>query len=452
MVDNHQTLCRRGIVQLFNHPHPPKQYQTVWTSKTPPRIYSQIEMRRRLTRSTEDLSNKYRTDCELNAIMQDRVAESPSRVSLRSSSKNRTHSPNMSEEAIAANIERSTSLHSNVLKTQNQIFLPKDFNPIAAIQAVENMEIFLSKTFYNNISSENFPHKTINYPTSKASTSHDEGDNAFTNKIFSDHFEENLMKDTKRLHNLNHKNLFVQNSTRNYKQVISDHRSRELQVIACITVELFLANKLRPLGVGSMQTLDERIEACKNVLKIDFDLLPKCVQYPVKLLFSFNDKSDCIITDIGLPKPSPGQLLQPFLSNFLFPFPYGYLNVYSLLKSLQQYEAASKLLDIFTYFNCDGSNCRKYDSLDKQRTLYKRKIAECKVMACAAQVNERLLVPHGYEQFDLVNLVLPHIIDLLTTESTSILTAWFIFDSLASSLGPTKTQKVNILNYILKKA
>lgn len=358
----------------------------------------------------------------------------------------------MSEEAIAANIERSTSLHSNVLKTQNQIFLPKDFNPIAAIQAVENMEIFLSKTFYNNISSENFPHKTINYPTSKASTSHDEGDNAFTNKIFSDHFEENLMKDTKRLHNLNHKNLFVQNSTRNYKQVISDHRSRELQVIACITVELFLANKLRPLGVGSMQTLDERIEACKNVLKIDFDLLPKCVQYPVKLLFSFNDKSDCIITDIGLPKPSPGQLLQPFLSNFLFPFPYGYLNVYSLLKSLQQYEAASKLLDIFTYFNCDGSNCRKYDSLDKQRTLYKRKIAECKVMACAAQVNERLLVPHGYEQFDLVNLVLPHIIDLLTTESTSILTAWFIFDSLASSLGPTKTQKVNILNYILKKA
>lgn len=450
MVDNHETLCKRGIVQLFNHPHPPKQYQTVWTSKTPPRIYSQNEMRRRLTRSTEDLSNKYRSDAELSAQMaQNSITESPSRVSLRSSSKNRTHSPNMSEEAIAANIERSMSMHSNVQRNSfTQIFLPKDYNPVAAIAAVENMEIFLSKTFYNNVCNENFPRKTINYPTSKATTSNDEGVNAFTNRIFSEQFEENLMKDTKRLHNLNHKNLFVQNSTRNYKQVIADHRYRELQVLACIIVEIFLANKMRPLGVGAMQTLDERIEACKNVLKVDFDLLPKCVRYPVKLLFSFGDSTDSVITDLGLPKPSPNQMLQPFLSNFLFPFPYGYLNVYYLLKSLHQYEAASQLLDIYTYFSCDGTNCRRFDALDKQRIQYKRKIAECKVMACTAQI-ERLLVPHGYEQFNLVDLILPHIIDLLSTESTSILTAWFLFDSIAVALGPNKT-KLHLLEPILR--
>lgn len=276
------------------------------------------------------------------------------------------------------------------------------------------------------------------------------GVNAFTNKIFSDRFEENLMKDTKRLHNLNHKNLYVQNSTRNYKQIISNHRQRELQVIACIIVELFCANKLRPLGIGPMQKLSDRIEACKNVLKVDFEMLPKCVQYPVKLLFSFGDSDGQIITDIGLPKPSANQFLQPFLSNFLFPFPYEYLNVHTLLKTLYQYDSVNKLLDFLTCstVECDKSDCKKFDAIDKQRTLCKRKIAECKIMACAAQI-ERLLIPHGYEQFNVVELILPHIIALLTSEDTSILAAWFLFDSVAIALGQNKTQKY-LLNPILK--
>lgn len=450
MVDNHQSLCKRGIVQLFNYPHPPKNYQTAWTSKTPPRIYSQSEIRRRMTRSTEDLSNKYRVDIinemsDSNAI-QELNPETSSR-SARSSSKNRTHSPNVQDDSISS-IERSPSLHSNVQRTQNQIFLPKDYNPIAAIAAVENMEVFLSKTFYKNVNHDNnFPHKNIDYPASN--TASDEGVNAFTNKIFTDGFEENLMKDTKRLHNLNHKNLFVQNSTRNFRQIISDHRHRELQVLACIIVEIFLANKLRPLiGISSTQNLDDRIEACRNVLKADFDLLPKCVQYPVKLLFSSVDPSSDVITEFGLPKPSANQLLQPFLSNFLFPFPYEYLNVYTLLKSLHHYDTTNKLLDLHTYFECDGTNCRKFDSLDKQRTLFKRKIAECKVMACAAQI-DRLMNAHGYEQFNSIDLILPQIIDLLTTEGTSILAAWFLFDSIAAALGSTETRK-QLLEPILK--
>lgn len=447
IVDNHQTLCRRGIVQLFNHPHPPKQYQTIFTSKTPPRIYSQNEIRQRMTRSTEDLSNKYKTENDARA---DSNTAGDSRA-LRSSSKNRTQPPNIPEGSSSNPIERSPSLHSNALKSQS-IILPKDYNPIAALNAVENMEIFFSKTFYKNLRNQNVPQKNIDFnPTaSMASTSNDEGINAFTNKMFSDRFEENLMKDTKRLHNLNHKNLFVQNSTRNFKQIISNHRDRELQVIACIIVELFLANKLRPMGIGSMQKLSDRIEACKNVLKIEFDLLPKCVQYPVKLLFSFGDElKNQMVTDIGLPKSSANQLLQPFLSNFLFPFPYEYLNAHTLLKTLYQYESANKLLDFLTYTtDCDKSDCEKFDAVDKQRTLYKRKIAECKIMACAAQI-ERLLVPHGYEQFNVVELILPHIIALLRSENTSILAAWFLFDSVSVALGQSKTQHY-LLNPILK--
>lgn len=450
LVDGHQTLCKHGVVQLFTHPHPPKQYQTVWSSRTPPRIYSQSEVRRRLTRSTEDLSNKYLQDYELHRQMrldQTNNLPSPSRISVRSNSKIRTNSPNIPDDVIAANIERSTSLHSNVQKSQNQIILPKDYNPVAAITAVENMEIFLSKTFYNNFD-ENIPQNKINYSLARSLTNTEEGVNAFTNKIFSERFEENLMKDTKRLHNHNHKNLFVQNSTRNYKEIISDHRHRELQVIACIIVEIFLAKKLRPLGSCTNQSFEERTEACRNVLKADFDLLPKCVQYPVKLLFSFGDVSNTTVTDIGLPKPSPNQLLQPFLNNFLFPFPHTYLKVYALIKSLQQYELASKLLETFTYFDCDGSSCINYELLDITRVAYKRKIAECKVMSAVVQI-EGLLRPCGYEQFNLVEIILPHIIELLCNSDTSILTAWYLFDSVAAAMGIKATQKY-LLEPILK--
>lgn len=457
MVDGHQSLGKHGIVQLFAHPHPPKQYQTVWTSKTPPRIYTQNENRRRLTRSTEDLSNKILSETVYRASLgQTASSASPARVSPRASSKTRTQSPHIPEDSVANNnIERSTSLHANVLKSPNQILLPKDYNPIAAITAVENMEIFLSKTFYNNLKGDHFPRNTIDYTPNKSATvtsnaSNEDGFNAFTNKIFADGFEETLLKETKRLHNLNHKNLFVQNSTRNFKQIINDHRYRELQVIACIIVEIFLANKLRPLGSSSAnQTFEQRVEACKNVLKVDFDLLPKCVQYPVKLLFTAGEDSTSarIMTDIGLPRPSANQILQPFLSNFLFPFPHDYLRVYALLKSLAQYEQTDKLLETYTYFDCDGTNCSKYERLDKTRVAFKRKIAECKVMAFVWQV-DGLLTP-SYDQFNLVDLILPHVIGLLRNDDTSILAAWYLFDSVAVALGPKATQQ-HLLSPILK--
>lgn len=447
IVDNHKTLCKRGIVQLFNHPHPPKQYQTIWTSKTPPRIYSQSEVRQRMTRSTEDLSNKFRNDNESNEFDVTYNTTQETSRTLRSSSKNRPQPSNIPEDAIS----RSTSLHSNVQKSQNQIILPKDYNPTATLNAVEHMEIFLSKTFYKNVKSETLQKQNNNdftTTTTTASASNDEGINAFTNKIFSDRFEEIHMRDTKGIHNLNHKNLFVQSSTRNYKQIISNYRQRELQVIACIIVEIFLSNKLRPLSVKKMQNLSERIETCRNVLKSDLNLLPKCVQYPVKLLFSFGEASDHMVTNIGLPKPSASQMLQPFLSSFLFPFPKEYLNTYILLRTLFRYESANQLLDCLTYSEFDKNGCEMFEVLDKQHTLYKRKIAECKVMACAAQT-ERLLVPRGYEQFNVVELILPHIIDLLASENTSILAAWFLFDSVAIAIGQEMTRE-RLLEPVMK--
>lgn len=151
-------------------------------------------------------------------------------------------------------------------------------------------------------------------------------------------------------------------------------------MIASIAVEIFLANKLRPMRSTESETLpklNDRIEACKNVLKIDSDSLPKFVQHMVKLLFlcGSDEWDQHTITEIGLPKPSAHQLLQPFLSNFLFPFPNEFLHVYILFRTLYQYESANQLLECLTYIECNKNDCRNNDALVKQRIFYERKIA-----------------------------------------------------------------------------
>lgn len=342
-------------------------------------------------------------------------------------------------------MERSTSLHSNVLR--NQILLPKDYNPVAGLDAVENMGVFMSKTFYSNAGNESFPRQIIDHELARVGI--EDSISGFTNRIFTDRFEENLMKDSKRLHNHNHKNLHIQNSTRNFKQIIAEHRSRELQVLGCIIVELFLAKKLRPLSSGVTQTFEERLAACQNVLKIDFDTLPKCVQNAVKLLLAYGTNNPCpVITDVGLPQPSAHQLLQPFLSNFLFPFPLSYHRLYAVLRSLAQYDAANKLLDIHSYFDCDGSKCGRFEALDKTRLAISRRIAECKVNALVVQL-DGFLTPQGYDQFPAIELLLPHIIDLLSNDETSILAVWYLFDPVATVLGPKATRK-QLLEPILR--
>lgn len=444
LVNEHTTLCERGIVQLFSYPHPPKQYQTPWTSKTPPRIYSQHDTKRRLTRSSEDISNTISTDDSV--FLNENLLSSPAHT-IQSVYRNRSPNVTQSTDDGQSTMERSSSYHITVQKSQNQICLPKDYNPVAALAAVENMEIFLSQTFYSQRSSRgadstvDCPELTRTVGSAIGCCTADGIGNSFTNRMFSETYEASLMmmKDSKRLHNVKHKNRIVRNSSRNYKHIIAENRYRELQTVGCIIVEIFLANKLRPLGGNyAAKCFDERVAACLSVLKHDFESLPKCVQYPVQLLFQLN--SGNAITDKGLPPPSAQQILQPLLNNLLFPFPYHYAKVYTLIRSLVQFEALSNQLNYYTFFDCDGENCGQYEALDTTRVAFNRKIAECKVMACVIQI-EALLEPIGYEQFNPIELILPHVIDLLQNDETSILAAWYLFDSIAIALGPTITMK-----------
>lgn len=426
-------------MQLFTYPHPPKQHQTAWTSKNPPRIYSQQDAKRRLTRSSEDLSNPQLNDPPENTSkLLNENYPSPSRVFQSPAGySQRNRSPIVQEDC---GMERSTSYHMNVQKSQNQICLPKDYNPVAALVAVENMEIFLSKTFYHNRIKDDASYDYNMAATRSARPSlaycNESSGNAFVNRMFSETYEASMMKDTKCIQNLKHQDRIVRDSSRNYKHILAEQRFRELQTIGCIIVELFLAKQMRPLGTTT-KGFDERIAACRCVLKYDFDALPLCVQYPVRLLLQLDNSND-VITEKGLPPPTAQQILQPLLNNLLFPFPLNYSRVYTLIRSLVQFEGASKLLNYYTFFDCDAKDCGRYEPLDRTRVAFSRKIAECKVKACTLQI-ESLLEPIAYDQFNPIELILPHVIDLLKNDETSILAAWHLFDSISIALGPEST-------------
>lgn len=432
LVDEHQTLSQRGVVQLFTSHHPPKQFKNPWFSKMPPRINSS-EMRKRLTRSSEDLSLE-------NYYFGDMASSTPptrSSSSLRNSS---SRLPHQSES-----IERSPSYHISPRLSQNIITLPPNYNPLYQLKAVETMGNFVAKTFYQKPTTRDQRETSgsLDYPLTASfqsylSQNYDrDPENAFTNMMFLETYEASL-KDSKMYQNLKQRRQQVLNSKKHFKQIIHELKARDLKVIGCIIMEMFMCKKLRSL-IRPDETFEERFEACQRILKHDENNLPNCVIYAVKLLFGIaSDESQ--ITNLGLPNPNALQLLQPILSNILIPFPDHYFKIYAAIKSINQFDSASQMLELYSFYDCDGKNCEKFEEQDKVRVGIQRKIAEYKVKAFAA-LTEGLLEPSGFEQFDAVEILLPHIIDMLNKEETGILAAWYLFDNIATAIGVDKTKK-----------
>lgn len=240
-----------------------------------------------MTRSSEDLSLEYYNGGTWE------LSSSPSTSNLSNNSSNQRLScspkpasrlPHQSES-----IERSTSYHTNVQKSPNLILLPKNYNPLAQLEAVESMEAFLSKTFKQQ-KPVKIPVKPDIPPLRDHLLLHNynyyeaEPSNAFTNRIFLETYEASLAKDTKMQQNMRQKKFQHQSSKRNFKQILAGKRVREMQLLGCLIVEIFLARHLRPL-LGNSPCFDERLDACQSILKNSSSKLPKCVQKVVKLLF-----------------------------------------------------------------------------------------------------------------------------------------------------------------------
>ncbi|KAH8325853.1 hypothetical protein KR067_008979 [Drosophila pandora] len=408
LVDQHRNLTQRGIVQLFAQAHPPRRYTTPWFNKTAPRL-SQVyaSPTKRLAKSTENLHT-------------DMPSGSP-RLSLRPADDGST----------------SSASASNFYAITNFIELPENYNPTLLLQNLETLESFYARTFPQQSASANPEEKMI---SSDLMFEQNSADHSFTNQLFASGGDiptksKNLLRERKSC----------------LQHLLTARRERDLQVLGCLMVELFALQRLRPLlmGNGLTASFEARLAACRTVAQMHRQELPKPVRRVVRLLLHLEDAAK---DDQGLPHPpSPAQLVEPMFANNFLPFPSHYMAVYALVRSLHAFEANTVLLELHTHFSCKGGKeCAQYTEMDRQRVLFERKIAECKVMSCCAHV-KRLLEPvtFAYEQFTPVELLLPHVIDLLRDERTSILTAWNLFDPIAQALGVAQTQQ-HLLQPLLK--
>ncbi|CAG5101181.1 Similar to WDR81: WD repeat-containing protein 81 (Homo sapiens) [Cotesia congregata] len=386
LVDNHTNLTNSGVVQLFTYPHPQKIVPSPYWSKTAPRI-------RNLTpkKSKTDKSADKTSDDEGHSSGFEEV-ESPVTLNVtRSSPLALSRLLSRSRGSLLATDDNSRSE-----KTSQTIQLPKDYNPVSALNQVESMHSFISKVSHRIYKPE------------------------ITN----------------------------QTGFTSYRQVVATARIKEQQILGCLIVEIFLPNKFRATWNTSKISFAQRLETCVNVLTKFPDLLPKCVRNAVALLLQVDiiPKSYGItgeneqpatfryptVTSMGLPPPSAHQFLQPILSTNLLPYCY-FQHLFHVVEMLQEYSSLVRELN---------SLIREDDpEASKTRVQFLCKINECKVKSLAREL-DRLLQSQTRNSSDfnsILQLIVPHIKQIMDEPYSAVLAAWYLLDPIAKALGPKDT-------------
>ncbi|XP_049868952.1 WD repeat-containing protein 81 [Pectinophora gossypiella] len=486
LVDGHTSLRSGGSVQLFAAPHPPRLPRALPPS--PPRLHwTQHRDAKKVIK--QDSSDEFSDEEEESSSLPQHVSRlnvPTQRVRSRhkSSSRARSLSKSQSQVEEPSTTESRASSHSRHYRVQRSelgkgvIYLPKEFNPVASIQALEALDNFKTKCFFSKAEDKE-KHKenitTLNlYPVQQevkkdSANVKESDDTAFTNHMFQASYDQSFLKKFSQDAHLESVLKERKNRTFNtryttdaavYKQFVTESRRQDMLVVGCLIVEIFLHNHIRPLRIHS--DFVERYNNCRTVLKYNFYSLPKCVSYVASLLLnvqppslSFKNelapkKEDAMkkitVTDKGLPPPSPAQLLQPLLMQHLIPFPPTFNTLYKLLSTLHEYELTSNELNILYMYECDGVQCEKYQHVDKTKLYFTQRIAEGKIQACVTHLD--VLLNQASGQFDVLDIFLAHYIELLKSKDTSVLAAWYLFDTVSKALGPAET-KNKLLRHIL---
>lgn len=126
---------------------------------------------------------------------------------------------------------------------------------------------------------------------------------------------------------------------------------------------------------------------------------------------------------MGLPPPSAHQFLQPILFASLLPFSKYYKYLFNIVEMLQEYNSLVRELNFII---------KSEDDLDftvKTRMRFLCKISECKVKAIAREL-EHLLFHVGIAR-EALELIMPHIQQVMEESYSAVLAAWYLFDPIA---------------------
>ncbi|XP_043478579.1 WD repeat-containing protein 81 isoform X1 [Leptopilina heterotoma] len=404
LVDNHTSLTNSGVVQLFTQPHPQKIVPSPYWSKTPPRL--QVTNPNGKTGSKSSGEKVSEDEDHSSGIEEEEIQVTASNTT-RSSPLALSRLLSRSRGSLLST-EDASKLDKNIPQT---IFLPKDYNPISALIQVETRHSFLNKV---------------------------------SQKIYSP-------------------KMTTSDGSTNYKQVVACRRIKEQQILGCLIVEIFMSGKFRATWNMEKISFENRLTMCLNAVKSSPESLPRCVKNTVALLLQVDVipktyNTDCIelnarpdfsensfryptVTHMGLPPPSAHQFLQPVLSGGLFPSSKYFQHLFNVVEMIQEYNLLVRKLNFVTYRSDDS------ESMNKTRIRYLCKISECKVKALAREL-ERLLTNTGIAAEANLQLIVPHIKQIMEEPYSAVLAAWYLFDPITRALGPKETAEIFLIPII----
>ncbi|XP_015112635.1 WD repeat-containing protein 81 [Diachasma alloeum] len=398
LVDNHTSLTNSGVVQLFTQPHPQKIIPSPYWSKSAPRL----RVSNARASSKTDRSDQKSEDEGHSSGLEE---EDPPPTTLnvaRSSPLALSRLLSRSRGSLLAPEEPSRPD-----KPSQIIQLPKDYNPVSALLQVES-----THSFINKISHRPYNPKASPQP----------------------------------------------NPSSNYRQIVACARIKEQQILGCLILEIFLPKKFRATWNTGKSSFAGRLETCINILLETPEILPKCVRNAVGLLLQVEitpktygvnsiDSTDLLdtspfryptVTPMGLPPPSAHQFLQPILSSSLFPSSKYFQHLFNVIEMLQEYEKLVQ--DLNTLFKDD--EIADLNSLNTRTKIqFLCKISECKVKAVAREL-EKLLMFAGNSMESSLQLIVPHVKQIMEEPYSAVLAAWYLFDPMAKSLGPKETSEI----------
>jgi len=216
-----------------------------------------------------------------------------------------------------------------------------------------------------------------------------------------------------------------------------------------------LANKVISHGsnLASLSFL-KRLQSCRVLASTHQKDLPDCIRPVVKLLlqidkiplnenpspFDFNWCS--VITDNGLPPPTPHQLLIPFLSSSILWFPKYFSNIHNILRMYYDFKTVKSEME--SVKNLLEEN-QKF-ILNMFDTLCVKLIIDIELEMC--EFNEfgthGILVDSTWVEF-----LVPMVIDLLSDSNCNTLAALHLLEPSFKALGIQKSKEL-LLDHVTK--
>lgn len=220
-------------------------------------------------------------------------------------------------------------------------------------------------------------------------------------------------------------------------------------------VELFLGDKIIAHG-SNIATLSflKRLQSCRILASSYQKDLPDCIRPVVKLLlqidkiplsespspFDFNWCS--VITDNGLPPPTPHQLLIPSLSSSVLWFPKYFSNLHNILRIYHDYKTVKSEME--SVKNLLEEN-QKF-TLDMFDTLCVKLIEDIEREMCELSESATLGI---LADSTWIEFLVPMVTELLSDSNCNTLAALHLLEPSFKALGVQRSKEL-LLDYVTK--